>query len=88
MRFSTFFEKIAFSIWRHWLEQLFRGYVRLNYNYENYEKKKRKTDRGKIPPDIILEIVRAVKIHNLFTRQVALKFNMNYRALSHYCKKS
>jgi len=48
--------------------------VRLNCNYNT---KIRKEDRGKIPPDIILEAVRAVKIYNLFTRQVALEFNMN-----------
>jgi len=40
----------------------------------------------KIPPHIIVEAVRAVKIHNLSIRQAA--FNMNYRALSDYCKKS
>jgi len=40
----------------------------------------RKEDRGKIPPDIILKAGRAVKIRNLFIR-VALRFNMNYRAL-------
>jgi len=28
-----------------------------------------------------------VKIHNLSIRQAALGFNMNYRALSGYCKK-
>jgi len=28
------------------------------------QKRERKTDRGKIPPDIILEAVRAVKIYN------------------------
>jgi len=45
--------------------------------------------RGKIPPDIILEAVRTVKIHNLSIRQVALEFNMNYCGeLSGYCKKS
>jgi len=44
-------------------------------------------DRGKIPLDIILETVRSVKIHSLFIQQVALKFNMNYHALNHYCKK-
>jgi len=43
-------------------------------------------DRGKILPDIILEVVRAVKIHNLSVRQTALEFNMNYCALSRYCK--
>jgi len=29
-----------------------------------------------------------VKIRNLSNRQAALEFNMNYRALSSYCKKS
>jgi len=29
------------------------------------QKQERKTDKGKTPPDIILEVVRAVKIHNL-----------------------
>jgi len=43
--------------------------------------------RHKTPSDIILEAVRAVKIHNLSIRQTALEFNMNYNALSHYCKK-
>jgi len=38
-------------------------------------------------PNIILKVVRAVKIHNLSIRQAALEFNMNHRALSHYCKK-
>jgi len=50
--FYLFFEKAAFSIWRYWLEQLFRSYVRLNYNYGT---KIRKQDsyiyRGKIPSD-------------------------------------
>jgi len=35
-----------------------------------------------------LETIRAVKIHNLSIRQAELGFNMNYRALSDYCKKS
>jgi len=61
--------------------------VKLNYNYENYENKRGRRIEIKFRP-IILEAIRAVKIYNLFTRQVALKFNMNYRALSHYCKKS
>jgi len=43
--------------------------------------------RDKISSDIILEAVKAVKIHNLYIRQTALGFNMNYRALSDYCKK-
>jgi len=34
-----------------------------------------------------LEVVRAVKIYNLSIRQIALEFNVNYRALSDYCKK-
>jgi len=38
-------------------------------------------------PDIILEAVRAVKIHNLFIQQIALEFNMNYRVLNRYCEK-
>jgi len=46
-----------------------------------------KKNRSKIPPDSILETVRAIKIHNLSIRQVALEFNMNYRALND-CKKS
>jgi len=29
-----------------------------------------------------------VKIYNFSICQAALGFNMNYRALSHYCKKS
>jgi len=33
-----------------------------------------------------LEVVRAVKVHNLPIRQAALEFNMNYRALYRYCK--
>jgi len=28
-----------------------------------------------------------MKLHNLSIRQAALEFNMNYRTLSHYCKK-
>jgi len=35
-----------------------------------------------------LEVVRSVKIHNLPIRHAALEFNMNYRALRDYCKKS
>jgi len=44
-------------------------------------------DRSKTRPDIIFKIVRAVKIHNLSIQEAALKFNMNYRALSRYRKK-
>jgi len=29
-----------------------------------------------------------MKIHNLSIQQTALSFNMNYRALNRYCKKS
>jgi len=49
----------------------------------------KKEDRSKIPPkrDIILEAVR-VKIHNLPSLKAALGFNINYRALNDYCKKS
>jgi len=46
----------------------------------------RKTDKDKTPLDIILKAVRAVKVHNLSIRQVALEFNMNYPA-NRYCKK-
>jgi len=58
--FTLFFEKVMFSIWRHWHEQSFRDYVRLNCNYES---KKGRQDKNKIPLDIIWR-VRAVKIHN------------------------
>jgi len=44
MKFSTFFEKAAFSIWRHWLEQSFRGYMRLNYNYKKIMKIKKEDE--------------------------------------------
>jgi len=37
--------------------------------------------RSKTPLDIILEAVRAVRIHNLSIRQTALEFNINYNAL-------
>jgi len=30
-----------------------------------------------------LEAIKAVKTHNLFTRQAALEFNMNYCTLSY-----
>jgi len=61
--------------------------VRLNCNYDTEIRKEGSyVYRDKIP-NIILKTVRAVKIYNLFIQQ-ALKFNMNYRALSGYCKKS
>jgi len=50
------------------------------------QKQERKIVRGKILPDITLEAVRIVKIHNLSIRQ-ALEFNINYHALNGYCKK-
>jgi len=54
----------------------------------NYiQKQERKTNQGKTSSDIILKTVEAVKIHNLFIRQAAVEFNMNYRVLSRYCKK-
>jgi len=51
------------------------------------QKQEKKTEKGKTPPDIILKAVRAVKIHNLSIWQAALEFNMDYCALSRYCKK-
>jgi len=45
------------------------------------QKYERKTDRRKISPDIILEAIRAVKIHNLSIQQAALKFNTNYHVV-------
>jgi len=58
--------------------------VRLNCNYTKQEKK---TNKSKTPPDIILKVVRAMKIHNLSIRQAELEFNTNYRILNRYCKK-
>jgi len=51
------------------------------------KKQEKTTNRRKTLPDIILEAVRAVKIHNLSIQQVALEFNMNYRASNRYCEK-
>jgi len=45
----------------HWLDQSFRDYVRLNCNYGTKIRKKNRY-RGKIPPNIILKAVRAMKI--------------------------
>jgi len=45
------------------------------------QKQEKKTERCKIPPDIIMKVVRAVKLHNLSSRKVTSKFNMNYRPL-------
>jgi len=41
------------------------------------QKQKKKRNRGKTLPNIILKVVKAVKIHNLSIRQAALEFNMN-----------
>jgi len=35
-----------------------------------------------------LTAIRAVQIDNLCIRQAILEFNINYRALSRYCKKT
>jgi len=45
------------------------------------QKQKRKTDKHKTSPNVILETVITVKIHNLSIRQTILEFNTNYRAL-------
>jgi len=64
----------------------FRDYIRLNLLII-VQKRDRKTDRNKTPPDIIFKAVRAVKLHILFIRQDNSEFNMNYCTLSRYCKK-
>ncbi|CAH1985292.1 unnamed protein product [Acanthoscelides obtectus] len=47
---------------------------------------KRKTEKGKAPPDVLLRAARLVRLGSSI-RKAAADFNVNYRTLTRYCKK-
>lgn len=48
---------------------------------------KRKTENGKVPPDVLLRAARLVKLNGSSIRRAAQDFKVNYRTLARYCKK-
>lgn len=49
---------------------------------------KRKTENGKVPPDVLLRAARLVKLNGSSIRRAAQDFKVNYRTLARYCKKN
>lgn len=48
---------------------------------------KRKSERGKTPPDVMLRAAKAVKIEGLSLRAAAMVFNIPFNTLRRYCNK-